>query len=150
MKKIIIILLTLVFLTSCGYSPIYSSKNLDFRLKNMVTSKNDRLGSKVENKLQNFSNPESQKVISLQVDTQKQINILTKDSKGDPSRYEMIIDVKLKIINDQNKNFNRSFQERFNYKSDTNKFKLNNYEKEIEDLLINKNIENIIVYLSKI
>ena len=116
----------------------------------MVTSKNDRLGSKVENKLQNFSNPESQKVISLQVDTQKQINILTKDSKGDPSRYEMIIDVKLKIINDQNKNFNRSFQERFNYKSDTNKFKLNNYEKEIEDLLINKNIENIIVYLSKI
>jgi hypothetical protein len=139
-----------MLLTSCGYSPIYSSKNLDFRLKNIVTSKNDRLESKVENKLQNFSNPESQKVFSLEVDTQKQINILTKNSKGDPSRYEMVIDVRLKIINDQDKNFNKSFQERFNYKSDTNKFKLNNYEKEIEDLLINKNIENIIVYLSKI
>ena len=150
MKKIITILFTFMLLTSCGYSPIYSSKNLDFRLKNIVTSKNDRLESKVENKLQNFSNPESQKVFSLEVDTQKQINILTKNSKGDPSRYEMVIDVRLKIINDQDKNFNKSFQERFNYKSDTNKFKLNNYEKEIEDLLINKNIENIIVYLSKI
>ena len=55
------------------------------------------------------------------MDTQKQINILTKNSKGDPSRYEMVIDVRLKIINDQDKNFNKSFQERFNYKSDTNK-----------------------------
>ena len=139
-----------MFLASCGYSPIYSSKNFDFNLKNIISPKNDYLSSKIEKKLRIFSNDESLKVISLKVDTQKKIITLTKDSKGDPSRYEMIININLEIIHNQNKNIKQSFEEKFNYDINVNKFELNQYEKEIEALLINKNIDRIIVYLSKI
>ena len=150
MKKIITILLTFIFLTSCGYTPIYSSKNFDFKLKDIFLSKNNQINSKVEKKLRNFSNPESQKIIILKIDTQKQINILAKNSRGDPSRYEMIISIKLEIQYGQNQKISQAFQERFNYNSNKNKLDLNQYEKVIEDLLIDKNIDSIINTLSKL
>ena len=150
MKKIITVLITFLFLTNCGYTPIYSSKNFDFRITNIIPFKNNQLHSKVERRLQIFSNQEGQKIITLKLDAQKQINTLAKDSKGDPSRYEMVINIKLEITYNQNQSITQSFQERFNYNSNVNKFELNQYEKETEDLLIDKNIDRIIVYLSKI
>jgi len=82
------------------------------------------------------------------LDTQKKINVLAKDSKGNPSRYEMIVEIKLETVDYQNQNTEKSFQESFNYNANTNKFALNQYEKETEYLLINKNIESIVIYLS--
>jgi|TARA_B110000114_G_C14996842_1_gene358971 hypothetical protein len=150
MNKIIITLLAFLFFTNCGYTPIYSNKNFNLYLERIDSTKNTPLNSKIKKRLQIFSNQESKKVISLTVDAQKETNILAKNSKGDPSRYEMIININLKTAYGQNQNITKSFQERFNYNSNINKFELNQYEKEIEDLLINKNIDRIIVYLSKI
>jgi len=150
MKKIATVLLTFLFLTSCGYTPMYSQKNFDFKLKNITSTKSDRLNSKVQKRLLSFSNQESQQVFSLKVNTLRKINVLTKNSKGDPSRYEMIIDVKLEAAYGQNLNKSQSFQERFNYNANANKFELKQFEKEIEDLLIDKTIDLIIIYLSKI
>ena len=62
----------------------------------------------------------------------------------------MVISTKLEIAYGQSQNKIRSFQERFNYNKNINKFEFNQYEKEIEDLLIDKNIDRIIIYLSKI
>ncbi len=150
MNKITTVLLTLLFLTSCGYTPIYSSKNFDFKLENVINFKKDRLNNKVRKRLQNFSNQESLKVISLKIDVKKEINILSKNSKGDPSRYEMVVDIGLAVTFNENENISKSFQESFNYSVNTNRFELSQYEKEIEDLLINKNIDRIIIYLTKV
>ena len=150
MKNIITLLLTLLFLTNCGYTPIYSDKNFDFKIENIVILENNKLNNKIKKRLKNFSNQNSQKIILLEVDAKKIINTLVKDSKGDPSRYEMIIDIKLKASYGLNKNVNRSFEERFSYNGNKNKFELKQYEKEIENLLINKNMDRIIVYLSEV
>jgi hypothetical protein len=150
MKKIITVLFAILFLNSCGYTPIYSSKNFNFKLKNISSFKNDQLHSKVRNGLQNFSNINSQKLMSLTVNVKKTINTLVKDSKGDPSRYEMIINIDLETEYGEIQNLSQSFQERFNYNVNKNKFELSQYEKEIENLLINKNIDRITIYLSKL
>jgi hypothetical protein len=150
MKKIITVLLTLLFLTGCGYTPVYLNKNFDFKIKTITFPKNSQLNSKVKNRLLVLSNQESQKVIFLSLDVQKKINTLSKDSKGDASRFEMVINIKLGIKYDQDQNISKTFEEIFNYKTNTNKFDLNQYEDEIENLLIDKNIDRIIIYLSKI
>ena len=150
MKKLITILLTFIFFTGCGYTPLYSSKNYDFKLQNIIFSKNNKINTSIKKRLQNFSNQESQKIISLEINAQKRINIIAKNSKGDPSRYEMIVSIKLETTYDQDQNASQFFQESFNYSTNTNKFELAQYEKEIEDLLISKNIDQIIIYLSKI
>ena len=85
MNKIITILLTFLFLMGCNYTPIYSGKNFDFKLKNIINAKKNQLDFIIERRLQNFSNQESQKIISLKVDTQKEINILSKDVINDLS-----------------------------------------------------------------
>ena len=150
MKKIIIILLTFLFVTNCGFTPIYSNKNMDFKLKTTINTKKDSLNTKVKKRMQIFSNEKSQKEISLQIVAKKQIKTISKDSKGDASRFEMVISINLNLTYGEIQSLNKVFVETFNYKSNTNKFELNQYEKEIEELLINKNIERIIVYLSKI
>ena len=150
MKKIITVLLTLLFLTGCGYTPVYLNKNFDFKIKTITFPKNSQLNSKVKNRLLVLSNQESQKVIFLSLDVQKKINTLSKDSKGDASRFEMVINIKLDIKYDQDQNISKTFEEIFNYKTNANRFDLNQYENEIENLLIDKNIDRIIIYLSKI
>ena len=150
MKKIITALLTFLFIANCGYTPIYSSKNFNFKIKNITKLTNDPLNSNVEKRLKNFSDQTGENEISLRVDTQKKINTLLKNSKGDPSRYEMIISIKIEITYGLDQIVSESFEERFNYNANKNKFELRQYEKEIKDLLINKNIDNIIVYLSKL
>ena len=150
MKKIIIILLAFLFVTNCGFTPIYSNKNIDFKLKTTINTKKDSLNTKVKKRMQIFSNEKSQKEISLQIVAKKQIKTISKDSKGDASRFEMVISINLDLTYGEIQSLKKVFVETFNYKSNTNKFELNQYEKEIEELLINKNIERIIVYLSKI
>ena len=146
----IITLFIFLLLTSCEYTPIYSSKNFDLDLRSIINQKNDRLHSNINKRLKNFSNKKSQKKIHLIIDAKKIISTLSKDTKGDPSRYEMIISINLEIKYDENKSLITPFQEKFNYNTNSNKFELNQYEKEIENLLIDKIIENIIIYLSKI
>ena len=150
MKKIITCLLTLIFLTGCGYTPIYSSKNFDFNLEKIILSKNNQINSKVEKRLQGFSNKKSQKKIYLKVDVQKEINVIAKDSKGNPSRYEMAVSITIETTYDKKQGVVKLFQEKFNYNTNVNKFDLSQYEKVIEDLLISKNIDRIIFYLSKV
>ena len=60
----------------------------------------------------------------------------------------MNIKIDLVITHNNNETINKSFEESFNYKINENRFELRQYEKEIEDLLISKNIETIISYLS--
>ena len=62
----------------------------------------------------------------------------------------MVINIKLDIKYDQDQNISKTFEEFFNYKTNANRFDLNQYENEIENLLIDKNIDRIIIYLSKI
>ena len=150
MKKIIITLLTFILMTGCGYTPIYSVKNFDFNIKDISKSKDDQLHLKVEKNLNSFSDLKSENIIDVKINVQKKINIITKDSRGDPSRYEMNIMIDLESINNKNQIKKKTFQENFNYNANGNKFELSQYERQIEDLLVNKCIEDIIVYLSTI
>jgi CMP-N-acetylneuraminic acid synthetase len=97
MKKIITTLIAFLFLTNCGYSPVYLNQNFDFKIKSINNSRENQLNSKINRNLISFSNHESQNIITLGLDAQKKTNVLAKDSKGDPSRYEMIVSIKLEI-----------------------------------------------------
>ena len=151
MKKLIFVVIALFMLNNCGYSPIYSSKNNNFYID---VSQKDRskLNSKIENNIKKFSNQNSENIIQLEISSNKKINIISKDKKGDPSRFSMIISLTINILNKNNYEINKtkSFTEKFDYNNNSNKFSLKQYEKDIEDNLINKIIERSIIYLSEL
>ena len=83
----------------------------DFKIQTITHPKNSQLNSKVKKRLLLLSNQESPKVVFLSLDVQKKINTLSKDSRGDPSRFEMVINIKLDIKYDQDRNINKTFEE---------------------------------------
>ena len=151
MKKLIYIVIALFVLNNCGYTPIYSSKNNNLYID--ISQKNrSKLNSKIENNIKKFSNENNENIIQLEISSNKKINIISKDKKGDPSRFSMIISLTINILNKNNYEINKtkSFTEKFDYNNNSNKFSLKQYEKDIEDNLINKIVERSIIYLSEL
>ena len=150
MKKIFVNLILILMLSNCGYAPIYSNKNFNFDLNKITKKENSKLNSNIAKNLRVFSNADNPNKIYLKIDSKKVINIIAKDKKGNPSRYDMSITMIVDVEYRENKTMQKTFAENFNYNTSANKFELSQYEKEIEELLIDKIIEDCITYLSKI
>ena len=151
MKKIIFIVIALFMLNNCGYTPINSSKNNNFYI-DISQKDRSKLNSKIENNIKKFSNQNTENIIQLEISSNKTINTISKDKKGDPSRFNMTISLTINILNKNNYEINKTknFTEEFDYNNNSNKFTLKQYEKDIEDNLINKIIERSIIYLSEL
>ena len=150
MKKIALTLIVFLMLTSCGYKAIYSNKNLSLNIIKIEKIKKDKLNLTIEKKLNNFSNNGALNKISLKIDAKKQIKVVSKNMQGDPSRYQMIVELNINIIDDQNKKIDKNITQHFSYNTNSNRFALSQYEKEIEEVLINKIIDELIKDLSKL
>ena len=151
MKKLIFVVIALFILNNCGYSPIYSSKNNNFYIDISQKDKS-KLNSKIENNIKTFSNQNSENTIQLEISSDKKIDIMSKDKKGDPLKFSMTISLTINILNKNNYEINKtkSFTEKFDYNNNSNKFSLKKYEKDIEGNLINKIVERSIIYLSEL
>ena len=151
MKKIIFIVIALFMLNNCGYTPIYSSKNNNFYIEILQKDKS-KLNSKIENNIKKYSNQNSENTIKLEISSNKKIDVTSKDSKGDPLKFQMTVSLKINNISKNNYKINKtkSFFANFNYNNNSNKFSLKQYEKEIEDILINKITGESIMYLAEL
>ena len=147
MRKIIIIVIASFILNNCGYTPIYSSKEKTFYIEKISQKNKSKLNSKIANNLKIFSNENSENIIQIEINSDKIIETTQKDNKGDPSKFQMTLVLTINIISEKY-NKTKSFSSNFNYNNDENKFSLKQYEKEIEDILINKIIEKSVIYLS--
>ena len=152
MKKLIIIVIALFILNNCGYTPIYSSKENNFYIKQIAQKSISKLNSKIANNLKIFSNQNSENIIQLEISSSKKIETIQKDKKGDPSKFKMTVLLNINILNINNHEINKTktLSKNFNYNNNSNKFSLKQYEKDIEDNLINKIIERSIIYLSEL
>ena len=150
MKKITLTLILFLMLTSCGYKALYSNKNLDLNIIKIEKIKKNKLNFTIEKRLNNFSNKQALNKISLKIDAEKEIKVVSKNMQGNPSRYQMIIKLNIDVIDDQNKKINKNITQDFSYNTNSNRFTLSQYEIEIEEVLINKIIDELIKDLSKL
>ncbi|MDA7840817.1 hypothetical protein N9A10_00205 [Candidatus Pelagibacter sp.] len=148
MNKIVLIIIFII-LNSCGYKAFYSNKNINFNIINIKKLETNKLNNIFEKRIKNFSNGDAIKQIVLEIDSKKNISIVSKDSMGNPSRYQMTVRLNLKITDDQDKKVEKEFFKQFDYNSNSNKFALSQYEKDIQIILIEKVTEEVIKYLSK-
>ena len=137
-------------LTSCGYKAIYSNKNLNLNIIKIEKIKKNKLNLTIEKRLNNFSNKQALNKISLKIDAEKEIKVVSKNMQGNPSRYQMIIKLNIDVIDNQNKKINKNITQDFSYNTNSNRFTLSQYEIEIEEVLINKIIDELIKDLSKL
>ena len=152
MNKIIFYFLPfLLLINSCGYQPIYTNKNINFSIKEINSINNNRLIILLKNNLNMYSDTKNKdKNYLLNVEAERKIITTSKDTAGNPKTYLMEIIVKMEIQENYDKIIKKNFIEKFNYNTQVNKFNQQQYEENIEENLISKISENIILYLSSI
>ena len=130
--KNIAILTFVLFLSHCGYSSIYKNQqSLDFRL-NIIETKGDyEMNNLISNEIKLYSNIDSPKIYNIKIDTDYEKKVLTKNSSGVITDYNLSV-VSIFSINLKNKNKTFKFEENINIKSQSDIFEQNTYEKNIK------------------
>ena len=150
-KKIITILIFLLLL-SCGYEPIYSKKKIDqkynFSISKIDYTYKNKTNKIITNSLNNYINLKNKpKEFNLLIDTKIIKNITSKDKQGNAETFVLNINVNLKTFEGEIAKDEKNFVENFEYKNQSNKFNLEQYERNIQEILVNKISKNIISYL---
>ena len=150
MKKIIF-LLSLLILANCGFKSILSTKNINFNINKIEIQKNDSISLKIKKRLQIYTKNDSpDKIYNLKINSKKNRVITSKDTKGNPLTYEIIILTELEIFIEDKFIKKIAFKKGFNYNNRSNKFDLRQYEKSNTTNLINQISDDIIINLLSI
>jgi len=147
MKSFISIIILSVMLTNCGFKPIYSSKNSNFEIIEIINENENKNSFAIEKIIMSLSNQDAMRKIKLEMNYKQTFTTILKDSKGDPSKKKLSISVNLVIKNERDNILtNKSFAEEFNYDVQSDKFNMAQYEDNITNNL-NSKISNDIIFL---
>lgn len=150
MKKLFLILI-IVFLSSCGYTPLYSSKDSNYKVISLKSNVNSSLTNYIQNSIDVLSNENAEKKLNINFDYIEEISIILKDAKGNPSKNRLKVIIDLSIFDVKNNLIaSRKFSENFEYNIDDNKFNLKQYEKNIKINLIEDITQQILEFLANL
>ena len=133
-------------LTSCSYSPIFSEKNYNFEINEIVLTGEKDINKILREKFNRIKNNKNleKKEYKLLINSKKKRNIISKNSKGDPLKFELIITVQYEIIFNENLILKKTVEKNNIYNNDSDLFKLEQSEKIIIDNISGNISDNII------
>ena len=151
LKKIITTISFLILL-SCGYEPIYSNKQINSTYNLSINTINyigdNKVNQILKNKIKKILNKEKKSPgLNLNLNSRIEKVVTSKDKKGNPIRFSIEIIINLEVFENGISKGKTNFKEKFEYNNKSNKFDLNQYEKNIKDNLISKISNEIISYL---
>ena len=144
MKKIFVLFL---FITACGYQPLYINKNSNsFSKIEFIGDK--RIAREIVSfaSLKENSSSTNKSVILLNVS--ENTIATSKDSKGKITSYKTNITAKVEIKNNDKIIRNKKFNESFSYNNLDNKYDLSNYKKDVQKNLARKIAEDLIIFIN--
>ncbi len=150
MNKILnyILIFFLFILLSCGYKPVLTNKNYKFSISPKDISGDQKINSIIIEKFNSLRGKEEEFYVSLS--TTKEINIISKDSKGDPAIFELIINVNYNVERKEKILFQKNISKKTTYNNISDKFELDSYEKNIINNLSIDISDRIIFSISEI
>ncbi len=142
-KLICVISIIIVFLISgCGFKVVNQSERIDFKIKNISTSGDNRISYIIKNKLLPYSDIDGKKLITLEIDLSKKKMIKEKNIKNETTKFEISINAIVQYQADENGRFEISKRGEYNVASQYSQT-LNN-EKKLVKTLSESIAENII------
>ena len=150
MNKVLnyIFIFSLFILLSCDYKPILSDKNYKFSVNVNKLNGDEKINTIIINNF--YYLKEKEKKYDLDLSTIKEKNIISKDSKGDPSVFELIIKVNYIVKKDGKTLIVNNINRKTTYNNIADKFELESYEKNIISNLARNISDKIISSISEI
>ena len=147
-KKIYLFCFIMVFLNNCGYTPIYSKKNLDFEIEKFTTSGEIKVNKILLNKFNIYSdNPNAKNTLNIFINSNTTKSTISKDKKGNPTQFSMNLLVTIKITDNTNNTMETKFSESSTYDNSNNKFDLRKYEDSLIENMTEKIFSEMILFI---
>ena len=148
MKKILLILI--IFVSSCGYQPIYINKDINtLEFKKITLEGESEINEKIINTLSIKKNDQGENQNELFISSSTKIIETSKDSKGKVKSFKTLISVELEIRNLKKEIVKRkNFVEESIYNNKDNKYELTEYQNSTKNNLVEKIISDINIYLN--
>jgi hypothetical protein len=149
LKKIIIILLSTLYLTSCGFTPIYSKKNLDFQINNIQFEGDREIKAILLSNLSVYKTKKKDKYnYDLNIKSEKKVEIASKNSKGEATVYKININSIVEIFLDDKLLLTKHYNNSSIYSSEKKIIKMKEVESRNLSNLSSKLASEIILTLS--
>ena len=143
-----ILILSLLLLTNCGYQAVLNNQNYQFSINVNNLNGDQKINSLIINNFKQLK--ENEKEYNLSLTSNKEKLIISKDSKGDPSIFEIKINVNYVVKKDEEILISNKINKKTTYNNITDKFELENYEKTIINNLVSEISDNIMLSISKV
>ena len=145
-KKVFFIML-LFTLGNCGYEPMYLKKGtINTKIQNFQLEGNKSINKRIISSL-GIKNQGKTSGYKLVIKSNKLLETVAKNAAGDAAIYKTTITVIVSIMDGNKIVKDKNLISDFTYDNKENKFDLSQYQKEIEENLINKIIEKINIFL---
>ena len=136
LKKIFIFPIFFLFFLSCGYTPIFSKKDVNFSIENIKFLGDKDVKEKINHSLSNYRNKlDKEKKVSLIIKNSKIKTVASKNAKGEAQTNRISVNVDVKIILSENNFFEKKFTKTSTYSVAERKSE--------QKLIENKLIENL-------
>ena len=148
MNKNLILIIIFIFLTQCGYSPVYKANTkseVNIILADLNGDKD--FNNKLNSKLKKYYNGNSENSFTISVNSKIEKNIITKNSKGKITNYELVATAKFRIIY-KNVESNLILKENLKIINKDNSFEEKKYENTVKDIFASSMIERLIIKLN--
>ena len=127
----IFILFVILFITHCGFSPVYKSNTLNYQINISKIDGDKEINNKIKSEIERISDKNIQKIFNIEIDTKYEKIIAAKNSKGSITDY-LLIATGTFIISNNEKTETIVFQEKQNVKNNSNFVEQRNYENTIK------------------
>ena len=146
MNKNLLIIILILLLPGCGYESIYVKNYKNFSIKDFSIEKPSPINNRIKGALLKYSKS-SGEIISIDLKSKKNKIITARDSRGYPLTFQMSLQVDIMITKNK-ENSKKIFLSNFSYNNRNNQFDLKQYENDIEAVLIDKTIQDIILFIT--
>lgn len=149
-KKYINLLIIFIFISSCGYTPIYSNSSSNkFKLIITNVEGDTSVNNLIKSQLFKYQKINSENIFEVDVRSQYNKAILSKSATGAVTNYRITVDSNFNI---KNKNISKiiTITESLDMKKEGNLFEEKNYEKLIKKDLVNLVTNKLILEINKI
>ena len=143
-----ILILSFFFLTNFGYEAVLNNQNYQFSINVNKINGDQKIKSLIINSFKQLK--ENEKKYNLSLTSNKEKLIISKDSKGDPSIFEIKINVNYIVKKDGEILISNKINKKTTYNNITDKFELENYEKTIINNLVSEISDIIMLSISKV
>ena len=150
MRKIFIVIILLILNNCAGYKPIFSSKDVNFYIGEIIIKEDNKLIRNIVKNLKPYTIQNDKQRITLELNLDIKEAITLKDAKGNTVSEEMEIVLEVKTSLENNNQINFNFSEKFTFNNQSNKFELNQYKKRIQITLVEKIHQDLIMRLRAI